>query len=33
MPDQLRHITTLVAAILIAVGIAAAGKFAGDGFG
>ena len=32
MPDQLRHITTLVAAILIAVGIAAAGKFAGDGF-
>lgn len=32
MPDQLRHITTLVAAIVIAVGVAAAGKFAGDGF-
>ena len=32
MPDQLRHITTLVAAILIAVGLAAAGKFIGDGF-
>jgi len=32
MPDQLRHITTLVAAILIAVGLAAAGKFVGDGF-
>lgn len=32
MPDQLRHITTLVAAVVIAVGVAAAGKFAGDGF-
>jgi len=32
MPDQLRHIATLVAAIVIAVGVAAAGKFAGDGF-
>lgn len=32
MPDQLRHITTLVAAIVIAIGVAAAGKFAGDGF-
>lgn len=32
MPDQLRHITTLVAAIVIAVGVAAAGKFVGDGF-
>jgi hypothetical protein len=32
MPDQLRHITTLVAAILVAVGLAAAGKFVGDGF-
>lgn len=32
MPDQLRHITTLVAAVVVAVGVAAAGKFAGDGF-
>jgi len=32
MPDQLRHITTLVAAVVIAVGISAAGKFVGDGF-
>jgi len=32
MPDQLRHITTLVAAVVIAVGVAAAGKFAGEGF-
>src|SRR3546814_4854618 len=32
MPDQLRYITTLVAAVVVAVGVAAAGKFAGDGF-
>lgn len=32
MPDQLRHITTLVAAIVVATGVAAAGKFVGDGF-
>lgn len=32
MPDQLRYITTLVAAVVVATGVAAAGKFAGDGF-
>jgi uncharacterized protein len=32
MPDQLRYITALVVAIVLAVSIAAAGKFVGDGF-
>ncbi len=32
MPDQLRYITTLVAAVVVAVSVAAAGKFVGDGF-
>ena len=32
MPDQLRHIATLLAAVVIAVGVAVAGKFIGDGF-
>lgn len=31
MADQLRHITMLLAAVVIAVGVAVAGKFAGDG--
>lgn len=32
MPDQLRDVAILLAAIVIAVGVAVAGKFVGDGF-
>src|SRR3546814_7496274 len=32
MPDQLRYITTLVAAVVFCFGVAAAGKCAGCGF-
>ncbi len=32
MPDQLRHIATLLASVVLAVGIAVGGKFVGDGF-
>ncbi|NQW09063.1 MAG: SIMPL domain-containing protein [Alphaproteobacteria bacterium] len=32
MPDQLRDIAMLLAAIVVAIGVAVAGKFIGDGF-
>ena len=32
MPDQLREIATLLAAVVIAIGVAVGGKFVGDGF-